>query len=398
MDFFEQRGHLLLPPSPLVSDTTLFTTAGMQQLMPYFRGSSDPPSRRLTSCQPCLRTTDIDQVGLTDRHLTLFEMLGNFSIGDYFREEMLPWSIEFSVGLLGLPKERLWVSVFGGDSTLGLGPDEESERLWRQLGIPEQRIVQLGRSENFWQPGLQGPSGPCTEIYFDRGLGCGSISCRPGCDCDRFLEFWNIVLTQYEIDSDEQLSPLQSRNVDTGLGVERTLLILEGGNSVFDVGQLGELRQELSDSPSSRILCDHLRSSTRLIEEGLLPSNEGRGYVLRRLLRRLLYHCQQLDLSTDELIDRVSSLGSDDPLTVWQVVEEERLGFERTIDRGNRELEKLLRRSPRPSGREIHQLYETHGLPVWLSCDILRERGIVIDQEGIELERQEHRQRSRTQR
>ncbi|MEA2454327.1 MAG: alanyl-tRNA synthetase, partial [Thermoleophilaceae bacterium] len=298
LSFFEERGHLRLPSAPLVPSvhdpSVLLTTAGMQPLKPYFRGEEEPPARRLTSCQKSFRTVDIEVVGTTKRHLTFFEMLGNFSVGDYFKQGAAEYAWELSTQGFQLDPDSIWITVFGGDEELGLGPDEEAIECWRSIGIPEERIVLLGREDNFWQSGPTGPCGPCSELYLDRGLAFGAEEDRPGDDTERFLEFWNLVFMQYELHEDGSLTELPMKNIDTGMGVERMAAILQGVESVFETDELrplvefGEQRsgrswgQDFETTRALGILADHGRGGAFLLADGVVPSNEERGYVLRR--------------------------------------------------------------------------------------------------------------------
>jgi alanyl-tRNA synthetase len=285
--FFEERDHLRVPSASLVppsyDPSVLLTTAGMQPFKPYFRGEETPPSPRLTSCQKVFRTTDIENVGSTHRHLTFFEMLGNFSVGDYFKERAVELALELSTRGFGFEPERIWITVFGGDEELGLGPDEEAIACWRAVGVPDERIVLLGREDNFWQSGPTGPCGPCSELYLDRGPEFGPESDRPGDDTERFLEYWNLVFMQYDLGADGSLTPLPSRNIDTGMGLDRMAAILQGVESVFETDQLRplvDLGQELSgrsygqDEPTTRalrILADHGRAAAFLLADGVVP-------------------------------------------------------------------------------------------------------------------------------
>src|SRR4051794_36676665 len=295
LSFFEQRDHRRMPSAPLVPSSydpsVLLTTAGMQPFKPYFVGEEPPPSPRITSCQKCFRTTDIDEVGLTTRHLTFFEMLGNFSFGDYFKEGAVQMAWELSTQGFELDPERIWITVFEGDDELGVGPDEEAIECWRAVGVPDERIVRLPRSENFWQLGPVGPCGPCSELYFDRGLEFGTSEDLPGGDNERFLEFWNLVFMQFLLKDDGSMEPLPKRNIDTGLGLDRLAVILQGAPSVFENDQfhpLVALGEELSgraygaDAQTTRalrVLADHGRAMTFLIADGVVPSNEDRGYI-----------------------------------------------------------------------------------------------------------------------
>ncbi|MEA2243166.1 MAG: alanyl-tRNA synthetase, partial [Solirubrobacteraceae bacterium] len=299
--FFEARDHKRLPSASLVPSSydasVLLTTAGMHPLVPYFKGEEKPPHPRLTTCQKCFRTSDIENVGNTARHLTFFEMLGNFSIGDYFKREAVQWAWELSIDGFGFNPDDIWISVFEGDEALGLGPDEEAIEAWLAVGVPRERIVLLPRSENFWQAGTSGPCGPCSELYLDRGVEFGSADDLPGGENDRFLEYWNLVFTQYDLttleDGRETLAPLPASNIDTGLGVERMAAIQQDVETVFETDTFAPLmalgRLLASSEPDERalrILADHSRAMTFLIADGVVPSNEDRGYILRRVMRR----------------------------------------------------------------------------------------------------------------
>src|SRR3954452_13212973 len=305
LSFFEERGHLRIPSASLVPPpedrSVLLTTAGMQQFQPYFRGDQTPPHPRVTSCQKVFRTPDIEEVGTTARHLTFFEMLGNFSFGDYFKQRAAEYAWELSTQGFMLDPERIWVTVFGGDPDLGLGPDEEAIEVWRAIGVPDERIVQLGRADNFWQAGTTGPCGPCSELYYDRGPAFGSDDERPGDDSERMLEYWNLVFMQYELHDDGSLTPLPKNNIDTGLGLDRFAAILQDVPSVYEVDQVRPLvaiGEELSGTTyegadsrvqrALRIIADHGRGMTFLLADGVVPSNEDRGYVLRRIMRRAI--------------------------------------------------------------------------------------------------------------
>ena len=314
LSFFEARGHLRVPSASLVPSsydpTVLLTTAGMQPFKPYFRGEEEPPARRLNSCQKSFRTTDIENVGRTLRHLTFFEMLGNFSVGDYFKREAVEYALELSTSAdgLGFDLDDIWITVFGGDEELGLGPDGEAIECWRSVGIADDRIVLLGREDNFWQSGPTGPCGPCSELYFDRGPAFGADNDRPGDDTERFLEYWNLVFMQYELQEDGSLPELPTKNIDTGMGLERMAAILQDVESVYETDlfePLIALGEELSgrrygqDFPTTRalrILADHGRGATFLLGDGVVPSNEDRGYILRRIMRRTLQQGRALGL------------------------------------------------------------------------------------------------------
>src|ERR671922_2243372 len=304
LSFFEARGHRRMRSASLVPPTydpsVLLTTAGMQPFKPYFQGEEEPPSKRLTSCQKCFRTTDIENVGMTHRHLTFFEMLGNFSIGDYFKEDAVAFALELSTQGFGFDEGKIWISVFGGDDELGLGPDEEAIECWRAVGVPDERIVRLGRDDNFWQSGPTGPCGPCSELYLDRGLDFGREEDRPGDDTERFVEYWNLVFMQYELHQDGSLTPLPKQNIDTGLGLDRMAAILQDVPSVFETEHfrpMVELGEQLSGrrygedesvTRALRILADHGRGMTFLVADGVVPPNEDRGDVLRPIMPRAI--------------------------------------------------------------------------------------------------------------
>ena len=415
LSFFEERGHRRMPSASLVPSSydpsVLLTTAGMQPFKPYFRGEEKPPSQRLTSCQKCFRTVDIDVVGTTKRHLTFFEMLGNFSVGDYFKQGAVEYAIELSTNGFGLDFDRIWVTVFGGDEELGLGPDDEAIACWKAVGVPEERIVQLGRDDNFWQAGPTGPCGPCSELYYDRGSAFGSDDERPGDDTDRVVEFWNLVFMQYELHGDGALTPLPAKNIDTGLGVERMAAILQDVPSVFeteDFRPMVELGEELSghkygDSDrvtrALRILADHGRGMTFLLSDGVVPSNEERGYVLRRIMRRAIQQGQVLGIEqtflpqlAERVIEATSAAYPDlrdnaDTIRRWASSEEE--SFRRTLDQGERLLAEVIRRA-REAGtswieaQDAFKLHDTYGFPYELTKELLAEEGLAVDDQGFE--------------
>src|SRR5262249_4848069 len=327
LSFFEQRDHRRLPSGSLVpaeyDPSVLLTTAGMQPLKPYFLGHERPPHNRLTTCQKCFRTTDIENVGNTLRHLTFFEMLGNFSIGDYFKEGAAEYALEFSVQGLGFDFDQVWITVFAGDDALGLGPDEEAIAAWEKLGVPRERIVGLGRDDNFWQAGPTGPCGPCSELYLDRGPAFGGPDDRPGDDTERFLEYWNLVFMQYDQNPEGVLTPLPAKNIDTGLGLNRLAILLQDVPTIFETDHfrpLISLGEELSGSKygeefatdrALRILADHARGMSFLVADGVVPSNEDRGYVLRRLMRRAIVQGRRIGMQEGFLpifADRVREL------------------------------------------------------------------------------------------
>src|SRR6266487_974197 len=314
--FFESKGHVFRPSAPLTpradDRSTLLTTAGMQPLMPYFLGRESPPAPLLTTVQKCFRTPDIDEVGLDGSHLTFFEMLGNFSFGQYFKEGAIDLAWEFLFEHLKIDADRFWVSVFAGDPELGLGEDEEAVHLWEKIGMPPERIIRLGRSHNFWSVGGPGPCGPDTELFYDRGdaLSCGRPDCGPGCECERYLEFWNLVFMEYELHADGTVTPLPKQNIDTGMGLERTARILQQVPSVFDTDGYQEIMRWIAAesgvaygeseqaTKAHRILADHARGMTFLASDGVEPSNEGRGYVMRRIVRRAILQAGRIGLDS----------------------------------------------------------------------------------------------------
>jgi alanyl-tRNA synthetase len=412
LSFFEQRGHLRVPSAPLVpasyDPSVLLTTAGMQPFMPYFRGEEEPPSKRLTSCQKCFRTTDIENVGLTARHLTFFEMLGNFSVGDYFKQTAIEDAWELSTNGFGFDPERIWVSVFGGDEQLGLGPDEEAIECWRSVGFPEERIVLLGREDNFWQPGPTGPCGPCSELYLDRGPDFGGDDDRPGDDTERFLEFWNLVFTQYELHADAPLTPLPQRNIDTGLGLDRLAAILQDVPSVYETEHFrpliafGEERsgrrydQDFPTTRALRVLADHGRAAAFLLADGVVPSNEGRGYVLRRIVRRAIQQGRVLGLEEGFLPElcavAVRAMGDAYPelgeeastIERWATAEE--AGFGRTLVQGERLLADLVEHARGEGAAEVpaedaFRLHDTYGFPFEMARELLAEAGLGVDED-----------------
>ncbi|MBN8866875.1 MAG: alanine--tRNA ligase [Solirubrobacterales bacterium] len=428
LSFFEERGHRRMASASLVpppEDTsTLLTVAGMQPFKPYFLGRETPPASRLTSSQTCFRTPDIEEVGKTLRHLTFFEMLGNFSFGDYFKEEAIPFGWELSTQGLGLDPELIWITVFGGDEELGLGPDEEAIEIWRGLGVPDERIVKLPRSENFWQAGPTGPCGPCSEMYLDRGLDFGSEDDRPGDDSDRFLEYWNHVFMSYDQGDDGTLTPLPQKNIDTGMGLERMAAILQGVDSVYDTDLfrpligLAEERSGLtygadeSVTRAMRIISDHSRGMTFLLAAGVVPSNEDRGYVLRRVMRRAIQQGRALGFEGSWLGDftdrTIEMMGDAHPQVAaereridrWVRAEEESFG--RTLDRGTALLEEIVEKALADSNswisaEDAFKLHDTFGFPYDLTREMVSERGLSVDDQGFEelMEQQRTRARSR---
>jgi alanyl-tRNA synthetase len=426
LSFFEQRDHRRLPSASLVPATfdpsVLLTTAGMHPLKPYFLGQEQPPHPRLTSCQKCFRTTDIDNVGSTHRHLTFFEMLGNFSIGDYFKQGAIAFAWELSTQGFGFKPEDIWVTVFGGDEQLGLGADEEAIELWQATGVPRERIVECPRSENFWQAGPTGPCGPCSELYLDRGLDFGAPDDLPGGENERFLEFWNLVFMQFDQDPVDTLTPLPASNIDTGLGLNRLAAIVQGVESVFETDQftpliaLGEKlggKKYGSDEPTTRalrILADHARAMTFLVADGVVPSNEERGYILRRVMRRAIQQGRALGFEPGflprfaEVVEETMGgaypeLGEQrDAIRKWLASEEESFG--RTLEQGMRLLDDLIARA-RSEGEEglgaedVFALHDTYGFPIDITRDVAAEHDLGIDEPGFERLMDEQRARAR---
>ena len=421
LSYFESKGHLRRPSASLVPATydpsVLLTTAGMQPLKPSFLGAEEPPAPLLTTVQKCFRTTDIDMVGLTARHLTFFEMLGNFSVGEYFKDGAVDLAWEFVTEHMGLDPEVLWSTVFAGDPDLGLGEDGVAVAAWERIGIPPERIVRLPRSENFWQAGPTGPCGPCSELYLDRGRehGCDRPDCAPGCECDRFLEFWNLVFMEFDLHEDGTLTPLPRQNIDTGLGVERGAAILQGVHSVYETDGFQHImdwvaaetgtRYGESDKATKahRVLADHGRAMTFLVADGVTPSNEGRGYVLRRVIRRAVVHGRDLELEgflpqlADVVVEQMGGVypelveHRDDIASVLRAEEEK---FGETLTRGLKLFEETSQQDS-ISGEEAFVLQATYGFPIEMTVELARERGQQVDLDGFDEAMAEHREISR---
>jgi alanyl-tRNA synthetase len=420
LQFFESKGHKRLPSAPLIpppEDTsTLLISAGMQPLKPYFLGLKEPPATLLTTVQKCFRATDIDEVGLDGYHLSFFEMLGNFSIGEYFKEGAVELAWEFLFDHLKIDLDRLWVSVFAGDPELGLGEDEVAIRAWESVGMPPERIVRLPRSENFWQAGETGPCGPCSEMYYDRGeaLSCGRPDCGPGCTCERYLEFWNLVFMEFDLDAAGTLTPLPKPVIDTGMGVERTAAILQDVISVYETDGYQAIMEWIAaesgvaygDSDEAtkahRILADHGRGMTFLAADGVTPSNEGRGYLLRRVIRRAVQQARRIGL---EDLWRISGLVTDqmgqwypelreNQATVEEILRAEEQRFGETLARGERLFEEIAV-TGRISGEEAFRLHDTYGFPLELTRELAAERGLAIDEEEFTRLMADQRARSR---
>src|SRR5215213_7976704 len=427
LSFFEERGHKIVPSSSLVPSahdpSVLLTTAGMQPFKPYFLGRDEPPASRLADVQKCFRTTDIEEVGNTARHLTFFEMLGNWSFGDYFKEDSIPWGWELSTAGFGMDPEQIWVTVFGGDEELGLGPDEEAIAIWREVGVPDERIVRLGREDNFWQAGPTGPCGPCSELYLDRGPEFGAKGERPGDDTDRFLEFWNHVFMGYELAEDGTLTELPMKNIDTGMGLDRMAAVLQDVPSVFEtdhVRPLVDLAEELSGrrydeggavTRAMRIVADHSRGAAFLVADGVVPSNEDRGYILRRIMRRAIQQGRTLGLEAPWLsrfAERTIELMGDaypelvaEKETIQRWVGDEEESFGRTLERGTELLERLVAEAKDSETSWIDaaaafKLHDTYGFPYDLTKELLAENGLSVDDQGFQELMEEQRQRART--
>jgi alanyl-tRNA synthetase len=423
LSFFEEKGHLRRPSASLVpradDRSTLLVTAGMQPQMPYFLGREPPPAPRTTIAQKCFRTVDIDDVGLDTYHLTFFEMLGNFSFGDYFKDGAIAYATEFVQERLGFDWDRIWVSVHAGDPELKLGPDEVAIDLWQKAGMPRERIVELPSSENFWSVGGPGPCGPDSELYYDWGpeAGCGEPDCKPGCTrCERFLEFWNLVFMAYELHSDGTLTDLPKQNIDTGLGLERTARIVQQVPSVYDTDgyqlimrwiaeQSGLAYGETEDATKAhRVLADHGRGMTFIVAEGVTPSNEGRGYVLRRIIRRAVQHGLRIGLESPflpGLADTViEQMGDAYPELVEhrgeiaQVLAAEEERFAETLERGMKLFEEAAARGS-ISGDDAFTLQATYGFPIELTQELARERGLGVNDEEYTRLMEEHREISR---
>jgi alanyl-tRNA synthetase len=424
--FFEERGHKRLEPAPLVpaafDPSVLFTIAGMHPLKPYFLGHEQPPHNRLTSCQPCFRTPDIDIVGTTTRHLTFFEMLGNFSIGDYFKQGAVEFAWQASLDVFGFNADDIWITVFEGDEELGLGPDEEAIEAWLSVGVPRERIVACNRKENFWQSGPTGPCGPCSELYLDRGVDHGKPDDLPGEENERFLEYWNLVFMQFNQDPVNVLTPLPAQHIDTGLGLNRMALIQQGTETIFetdDFKPLIELGEQLSGKRygegfevdrALRVLADHTRAMTFLVADGVVPSNEDRGYVLRRIMRRAIFRGRQLGIEPgfpmlSRYADVVTELmGSSYPriaqerdlVQKWLRAEEE--SFNRTLEQGTKLLGEIINRSSADEGigaQDAFLLHDTYGFPFDLTREMVTEAGLGIDEAGFAELMEQQRARAR---
>ena len=422
LEFFESKDHLKMNSFSLVphnDNSLLLINSGMAPLKPYFTGQEIPPRKRVTTCQKCIRTGDIDNIGKTARHGTFFEMLGNFSFGDYFKTEAIHWSWEFLTDVVGLDVDRLYPSIYE--------QDEEAFEIWnKEMGIPEERIFRFGKEDNFWEHGA-GPCGPCSEIYYDRGekYGCGKPDCTVGCDCDRYMEIWNNVFTQFENDGNGNYEELKQKNIDTGMGLERLASVVQDVDSIFDVDTICALRNKVCEfagtayqtnedaDVSIRIITDHIRSATFMISDGIMPSNEGRGYVLRRLIRRAARHGRILGIDGKFLAKLSETVieGSKDGYPeldekkdmIFKVLTEEENKFNKTIDQGLSilsELEEEMKKNGTLvlAGEDAFKLYDTYGFPIDLTREILEEKGMTIDEDGFSAAMQKQKETARSRR
>ena len=417
LEFFKRHGHAVIPSAPLIPEndpSVLFTTAGMQPLVPYLLGERHPEGTRLTDFQKCLRTNDIDEVG-DNRHLTYFEMLGNWSLGDYFKEESIAMSFEFLTKELGIPVEKLSVTCFAGDEDCQR--DEVTASCWKKAGIPEDRIYYFGKDDNWWIAGEEGPCGPDTEMFYDTGKPKCSENCNPSCGCGKYVEIWNNVFMEFFKTKDGKYTKLKQHNVDTGLGLERMTMLLQGKETPFDtelfkpvMDKLQELAGENDSIESRRIVSEHLRSSMMIIQDGGLPSNVDRGYILRRLIRRMVRHLRKLQINLNELgelidlnIDTLKEMYPElhqNSNKIKSVIIEEKDKFEKTLERGEREFNKIVNRMKNDgkdtiSGQDLFTLYETYGFPPEVTQDLAREAGLKVDTTEFDKLFKEHQEKSR---
>lgn len=417
LSFFESKGHLRLGSFSLVPNndkSLLLINSGMAPMKKYFTGEVTPPRSRVTTCQKCIRTPDLERVGITARHGTYFEMLGNFSFGDYFKNEAIPWAWEFLTKELEIPENLLWPSVYE--------EDDEAYAIWRDvIGVPEEHIVKLGKADNFWEHGT-GPCGPCSEIYFDRGekYGCGSPDCKPGCECDRYMEIWNNVFSQFNNMGDGTYTELQHKNIDTGMGLERLACVMQGVDNMFEVDTIRNILDKVCEISgkkygadhktdiSIRAITDHARASTFMISDGIIPSNEGRGYVLRRLIRRAARHGRLIGINRAFLVEMVEAVIKENASGYPELVEKQELikkvianeeaSFAKTIDQGLGILNSLTANGGMLSGEDAFRLYDTYGFPLDLTRDILAEKGMTVDEDGFNSLMQQQREKARTAR
>ena len=402
LSFYESKGHLRMPSFSLIpnnDNSLLLINSGMAPMKKYFTGEITPPRKRVTTCQKCIRTPDIESVGKTDRHGTYFEMLGNFSFGDYFKHEATAWAWEFCTEVIKMPKDKIWITIYEND-------DEAFEIWTKEVGVSPDRIVRLGKEDNFWEHG-SGPCGPCSELHFDRGekYGCGKPDCGPGCECDRYVEFWNNVFTQFENDGNGNYTPLEHPNIDTGMGLERLACIMQGVDNIFEVDTVQNIMNEICNisgvkyhtdkktDVSLRVITDHIRSSTFMIGDGVIPSNNGRGYVLRRLIRRACRHGRMLGIK-EPFLYKVCDTVIKENLTAYAYLEEkkeiikkvllsEEESFDKTIDAGLELLNKFISETDGTvfSGDDAFKLNDTYGFPLDLTKDVLEEKGMTVDEE-----------------
>ena len=419
LSFFESKGHTRLPSFSLIpkdDNSLLLINSGMAPMKKYFTGEVTPPSKRVTTCQKCIRTPDIERVGITARHGTFFEMLGNFSFGDYFKHEATAWAWEFCTKVLELPVDKLWVTIYQDD--------DEAFDIWtKEVGVAPERIVRMGKEDNFWEHG-SGPCGPCSEIYFDRGekYGCGKPDCGVGCECDRYVEFWNVVFSQFDSDGKGNYPPMEHPNIDTGMGLERLACIMQGVDNLFLVDTVQNIMKHIcriagiqygedeKKDISLRVITDHIRSTTFMIGDGVMPSNEGRGYVLRRLLRRAARHGRLLGINHTFLAD-VANTVIDENKNAYPELDEKRAmitklihveeeSFAKTIDQGMQMLNSLIDKDFNAclSGEDAFRLNDTYGFPLDLTKEIVAERGMTVDEERFHQLMQEQRERARNAR
>lgn len=424
LEFFESKDHLKMNSFSLVprnDNSLLLINAGMAPLKPYFTGQEIPPRKRVTTCQKCVRTGDIENVGKTARHLTFFEMLGNFSFGDYFKKEAIAWSWEFLTKVIGMEEDRLYPSIYG--------EDEEAFEIWnKEIGVPAEKITRFyrdedGKCDNFWEHGA-GPCGPCSEIYYDRGVkyGCGKPDCKVGCECDRFMEVWNNVFTQFNGDGKGNYEELTQKNIDTGMGLERLAVVVQEVDSVFDVDTMKAIRDKIcemagkkyqtneKDDVSIRLITDHIRSSTFMISDGIMPTNEGRGYVLRRLIRRAARHGRLLGIKGEFLAELSKTVIAESKdgypeleekkEFILSVLTQEENKFNKTIDQGLSilaDFEKAMEAEGKKelAGQEAFKLYDTYGFPLDLTKEILEEKGYTVDEEGFAAAMKEQKDKAR---
>lgn len=422
LEFFESKGHLAMKSFSLVphnDNSLLLINSGMAPLKPYFTGQEIPPRVRVTTCQKCIRTGDIENVGKTARHGTFFEMLGNFSFGDYFKKEAIAWTWEFLTETVGLDADRLYPSIYE--------EDEEAFEIWnKEVGIPKERIFRFGKADNYWEHG-SGPCGPCSEVYYDRGVkyGCGEPGCTVGCECDRYMEIWNNVFTQFNSDGKGNYTELEQKNIDTGMGLERLAAVVQGVDSIFDVDTVLALRDKVCEvagvtyqkddmtDVSIRLITDHVRSATFMISDGIMPTNEGRGYVLRRIIRRAARHARLLGVEGTFLADLSATVidGSKDGYPeldekkdfIFNVLTQEENKFDKTIDQGLSilsDLEEAVIKAGKKelAGSDAFKLYDTYGFPIDLTREILEEKGITVDEAGFKAAMEEQKVMARNAR